>query len=70
MSDRDIQFDSQETNGWYGARTGGIDFNGGTRKVFTTRNDGDIHITVGESHWSIETQMRSLAGHALGGYRL
>ncbi len=57
MSDRDKQFDSQETTDWYHHRSGGIDFNGGRRHVFTTRRDGDITIQVHENNtWSITTQ--------------
>lgn len=56
MSDRDKQFDSQETTGWYRDRSAGINFRGGRRHIFTTRNDGDITIEVSDNTWAIDTQ--------------
>lgn len=53
MSDRDKQYDSQETVPWYKERCSGINYGGGKRFVFTTRNDGHIAIKVGETTWAI-----------------
>lgn len=57
MSDKGKDFDSQETTDWYADRCidYGILYGGRQRKVFTTRNDGDITITVGVSSWEITT---------------
>ena len=57
MSDRDKTFNSQETTGWYARRCEGIRYNGGNRSVFTTRNDGDMRISVGPQRWSIATSI-------------
>jgi beta-lactamase superfamily II metal-dependent hydrolase len=58
MSDRDKQFDSQETNSWYANRCEprGVPYKGRTRYVFTTRYDGDIRIKVDPAAWIIEAQ--------------
>lgn len=57
MSDRDKQFDSQETTGWYRNRSKGINHYGNRRHVFTTRRDGDITIQAYEnSTWDIFTE--------------
>lgn len=53
MSDRDKQFNSQETTPWYKDRCSGINYGGGQRYVFTTRNDKNIAINVGATTWSI-----------------
>ena len=55
MSDRDRQFNSQETTQWYSQRCEGINYQNGKRYVFTTRSDGDIKIVVDKSSWSIST---------------
>jgi beta-lactamase superfamily II metal-dependent hydrolase len=53
MSDRDKQFNSQETVQWYRGRCSGINYANGRRHVFTTRRDGNITINVGATSWSI-----------------
>jgi beta-lactamase superfamily II metal-dependent hydrolase len=64
MSDRDRQFDSQETTGWYQARTTGIiDASGDKRHVYTTRCDGHMRIRVwvgsdGLTWWRIDPYSR------------
>ncbi len=60
MSDRDKQFDSQETLGWYAYRCRGIPTQpSGIRKVYTTRNDGHLVITVGyDGRWVIAPEYR------------
>jgi len=57
MSDRDKAFNSQETTDWYARRCvgSGVKHKGRDRKVFTTRNDGDISIQVSATNWSIQT---------------
>ena len=54
MSDRDKQFNSQETTPWYKDRCSGINYGAGQRYVFTTRNDKNIAINVGATTWSIK----------------
>lgn len=46
MSDMATQYDTQKTASWYGDRVSGIPWNGGTRKVLTTRKDGRIKIVA------------------------
>jgi len=56
MSDRDKEFDSQNTTDWYKCRCTGIKYGVENKYVFTTRKNGDISITVGPSTWNIATQ--------------
>ena len=42
FSDGPMKFATQETAGIYGRRASGVQFNGQTRKVLTTRNDGAL----------------------------
>lgn len=42
FSDAGIQYNTQTTAGWYGARCRGMVYNGSNRYVFSTRQDGRI----------------------------
>ncbi len=54
MSDKDKEFDSQETVPWYRDRTIGIPSGNQTRNVYTTRSDGGMLISIGtEGPWVI-----------------
>jgi beta-lactamase superfamily II metal-dependent hydrolase len=44
ISDSGIEHATQETVSWYAQRARGIELNGGTRRVLTTRSDGRILI--------------------------
>jgi hypothetical protein len=47
ISDGGIQHATQETVQWYRSRTVGFDYDGQTRRVLTTRRDGNIQIAFG-----------------------
>jgi beta-lactamase superfamily II metal-dependent hydrolase len=57
MSDRNKAFDTQETVPWYASRVSGVDWLGAKRYVYTTRNYGDIRITIkDDGTWAIDVQ--------------
>lgn len=57
MSDREKAFDTQETVPWYTNRVKGVDWSGKKRSVLTTRNYGDIRITINDDgSWTIDVQ--------------
>ncbi|HEX3486020.1 MAG TPA: hypothetical protein VHT51_13230 [Micropepsaceae bacterium] len=60
VSDDFKQFETQETTSWYRARSRGIPFDGGIRKVFTTRSDGNIFLEASGFGASIDTESRQL----------
>jgi len=56
ISDEYLQYESQETTGWYRNRARGIPVRGTsqTRYVYTTRNDGSLQIDVApDGNWLI-----------------
>ena len=57
VSDKGIQYNTQnETARLYKGR--GVNFNGETRYVLTTRNDGTITITIGNQECNVSTDAR------------
>jgi beta-lactamase superfamily II metal-dependent hydrolase len=56
ISDHYKQYDSQETTSYYGSRTRGVAWNGGTRKVFTTRSDGEIRFSFRRGNCLVSCQ--------------
>jgi hypothetical protein len=46
ISDSGIDYESQKTGPLYRAKASGINYRGETRRVFTTRRDGNITIEV------------------------
>lgn len=57
MSDRNKNFETQETTQWYGQRVQGVNWSGAQRRVFTTRQYGDIRIGVkDDGGWTIDVQ--------------
>lgn len=55
ISDRNKTFDTQETTNWYGEVVSGVTWNGKPRKVFTTRQYGDITFTIEPDGWNINS---------------
>jgi len=57
FSDKKMMYDTQETASKYRAKAQGakVGEGGEMRYVLTTRNDGDIRITVGETNFKVET---------------
>jgi beta-lactamase superfamily II metal-dependent hydrolase len=53
ISDDYIQYKTQETNAKYAALACGVNFNGGQRKVLTTRKDGALRFQHGIWGWQI-----------------
>lgn len=49
ISDDYHKYDTQKTTGYYGSKCRGISFRGESRRVLTTRMDGDIHFSFSAS---------------------
>lgn len=57
ISDKDKEFDSQETVPWYRQRSRGIPAGNQNKNVFTTRNNGNMTISIGtDGQWIIYTE--------------
>ena len=57
FSDAGIQYETQDTAGWYRARTRGMNYHGKKRHVFTTRRDGKITIEAHPGEVTIHTAL-------------
>ena len=54
ISDSGVEHATQQTVSWYGARAGGMNYKGQTRRVFTTRSDGRILIEASPSGTTLD----------------
>jgi beta-lactamase superfamily II metal-dependent hydrolase len=55
FSDKSKGFQTQETVDWYANRCKGVSYRGSTRKVFTTRHDGNIKLMANGYGFDIAT---------------